>query len=67
MPSSICVSRAPLKSSTIANRLSGNTRSPARPASSAGPRTDRRHWWRPGPVWRRNRDPLRLCPAHCRG
>src|SRR5438105_12044088 len=37
MPSSICVSRAPLKSSTIANRLSGNTRSPARPASSAGP------------------------------
>src|SRR6516225_9576992 len=37
MPSSICVSRAPLKSSTIANRLSGNTRSPARLASSAGP------------------------------
>ena len=37
MPSSICVSRAPLKSSTIANRLSGNTRSPARPASSARP------------------------------
>ena len=37
MPSSICVSRASLKSSTIANRLGGNTRSPARPASSAGP------------------------------
>ena len=37
MPSSICVSQAPLKSSTIANRLSGNTRSPARLASSAGP------------------------------
>src|SRR5215472_6272777 len=37
MPSSICVSRAPLRSSTIANRPSGNTPSPARLASSAGP------------------------------
>src|SRR6202007_1972866 len=37
MPSSIYVSPAPLKSSTIANRLTGNTRLPARPASSAGP------------------------------
>src|SRR5262249_44124154 len=37
MLSSICVSPAPLKSSTIANRLNGNTRSPARLVSSAGP------------------------------
>ena len=35
--SSICVSRAPRRSSTIANRRSGSMRSPARRASSAGP------------------------------
>ena len=65
-PSSICASPAPRRSSTTANRRTGNMRSPARRATSAGPTNASSSSTRISAFPVRARRRVRLCSPHRR-